>query len=151
LSVSSLSDKKFKLAFAAWWLVWILMHAYVLTDFGLAWSTAFIDSLTSNILLAASCLLINNNMRYYLPRQERYWYVLIISLALSAAWLLTVRILLWWFYSSDTTYMILLGQSSALRFGLAFLMVSCMAMMSLSWYTQQEQKEVDEGKQMPKS
>jgi sensor histidine kinase YesM len=146
LSVSSLSDKKFKLAFAAWWLVWILMHAYVLTDFGLAWSTAFIDSLTSNILLAASCLLINNNMRYYLPRQERYWYVLIISLALSAAWLLTVRILLWWFYSSDTTYMILLGQSSALRFGLAFLMVSCMAMMSLSWYTQQEQKEVDERK-----
>lgn len=146
MSVSSLSDKKFKIAFAAWWLVWTSMHALVLTNFGLDISTALVDASTSNILLAGGCLLISNNMRYYLPRQERYWYVLIISLAISGVWLLIIRVVLWTYFRSDETYMFMLRQSSALRFGTAFLMVSCMAMMSLSWYTQQEQKEADERK-----
>ncbi len=143
MSVSSLSDRRFKIAFAAWWLVWILMHLVVLTGFRLPVKLALADSLTSNILLAGSCLLISNNMRYYLPRQERYWYVLVISLALSAVWLFAMRLTLWLFFSSDKGYMHILVQSSNLRYGLAFLMVSCMAMMSLSWYTQQEQKEMD--------
>jgi len=119
------------------------MHTIVLTDFGLPVQTALTDGITSNLLLAASCLLITNNMRYYLPRQERYWYVLIISLALSAVWLLALRLTLWTFFSTDDAYMDMLKQSSVLRYGIAFLMVSCMAMMSLSWYTQQEQKETD--------
>lgn len=94
-------------------------------------------------MLAGSCLLISNNMRYYLPRQERYWYILIISLGLSAVWLLSVRVFLWILFKDDQAYMIMLRQSSSLRFGVAFLMVSCMAMMSLTWYTQEEQKETN--------
>jgi len=82
-------------------------------------------------------------MRYYLPRQERYWYVLLVSLGLSGLWLLVLRVVLWFFFNSNQAYMSLLLQSSSLRFGLAFLMVGCMAMMSLLWYTQQEQKETD--------
>lgn len=39
--------------------------------------------------------------------------------------------------------MLLLRQSSVLRYAVAFLMLGCMGMMSLSWYTQQEQKETD--------
>jgi two-component system, LytTR family, sensor kinase len=143
LPVSSLSDRKFKIAFSAWWIVLTMMHAIVLTDFRLTWTTALADAITSNVLLAASCLLISNNMRYYLPRQERYWYVLIVSMALSAAWLFVTRVILWAFFSSDDAYMQMLRQSSNLRYGIAFLMVGCMAMMSLSWYTEQEQKETD--------
>ena len=126
--------------------MWTILQTIVLIDFGLDKITAVADSTTSNLLLAASCLLIINNMRYYLPRQERYLYVLVISLAISALWLFILRLLLWSFFSANNTYLVLLRQSSALRFGLAFLMVSCMAMMSLSWYTQQEQKETDERK-----
>ena len=82
-------------------------------------------------------------MRYYLPRQERYWYVLVISLSLSGAWLFIVRVILWSFFKDDQAYMLMLRQSSVLRYGFAFLMIGCMAMMSLSWYTLQEQKETD--------
>ncbi len=119
------------------------MQGTVLTDFGLPGATALTDAITSNILLAAACLLVNNNMCYYLPRQERYWYVLVISLGLSAAWLALMRIVLWTLFSNDEAYMHFLKQSSVLRYGIAFLMVGCMAMMSLSWYTQQEQKDTD--------
>ena len=94
-------------------------------------------------MLAGSCLLISNNMKYYLPRQERYWYILIISLGLSAVWLLSVRVFLWILFHDDEAYMNMLHQSSSLRYGIAFLMVSCMAMMSLAWYAQEEQKETD--------
>ena len=82
-------------------------------------------------------------MRYYLPRQERYWYLLIISLAISAVWLVVVRVLLWLLLNDDEVYITILRQSSFIRYAVAFLMVGCMAMMSLLWYTQQEQKEAD--------
>lgn len=131
------------MAFAAWWVVLTMMNSIVLTDFGLTRSASLIDAATSNILLAATCLLISNNMRYYLPRQERYWYVLVISLSLSGAWLFIVRVILWSFFKDDQAYMLMLRQSSVLRYGFAFLMIGCMAMMSLSWYTLQEQKETD--------
>lgn len=123
--------------------MWILVHAVVLADFGFVAKTALTDSITSNIMLAGSCLLISNNMQYYLPRQERYWYILIISLGLSAVWLIVVRVLLWMFFYDDAVYMSMLRQSSSLRYGVAFLMVGCMAMMSLTWYIQEEQKETD--------
>ncbi|HKG67274.1 MAG TPA: histidine kinase [Segetibacter sp.] len=141
--LSSLTDRKFKTTFAAWWLVWTCMHFAVLLNFGLPNSTALADSVTSNLLLSGCCLLISNNMRYYLPRQERYWYLLIISLAISAVWLVVVRVLLWWLLNDDEVYITILRQSSFIRYAVAFLMVGCMAMMSLLWYTQQEQKEAD--------
>ncbi|TDH23109.1 sensor histidine kinase [Segetibacter sp. 3557_3] len=118
----------------------------VLLDFGLKPYPAFVDSIVSNSLLAATCLVISNNMRYYLPRQEKYWYVLLVSLGLSAAWLVMVRVALWTLLGADTEYMALLLRSTSLRYGVAFLMVACMAMMSLLWYTQQEQKETDDRK-----
>jgi two-component system, LytTR family, sensor kinase len=146
LTNSSLSDKRFKLVFAAWWLAWATMHYAVLLNFGLSNNAAFVDSVTSNALLAGCCLLISNNMRYYLPRKEKYWYVLAISFGWSLIWLLAVRLLLWAFLKNDTTYLQLLSASSTIRYGLCFLMLGCMATMSLLWYTQQEQKEMDERK-----
>ena len=46
-------------------------------------------------------------------------------------------------FRNDDAYISMLNHSSVLRYRLAFLMVGCMAMMSLLWYTQQEQKEMD--------
>jgi LytS/YehU family sensor histidine kinase len=122
------------------------MHIIVLIDYHWPRDIALADSLISNLLLAGICLLISNNMRYYLPKHEKYWYVLLLSLGLSALWLLTVRILLWFFYKNNGTYMAQLAQSSNVRYGIAFLMTGCMSMLSLLWYTQREQKEIDERK-----
>ncbi len=140
------ANKKFKLVFASWWLAWAMLHYSVVYNYGLSNSQAVSDSFISNALLAGCCLLIINNMRYYLPRQERYWYVLIISGGLACIWLIVTRVLLWAIWRNDNSYMQLVSNSSTVRFGIAFLMLGCMATMCLLWFTQKEQKEMDERK-----
>lgn len=122
------------------------MQMVVLVDFGVPRFQAIIDSVVSNILLAAICLLISNNMRYYLPRKEKYWYVLMLSLGLSGLWLLVLRTLLWIIYKKDTAYMLQLSNTSNIRYAIAFLITGSMAMMNLLWYTQREQRQTDERK-----
>jgi sensor histidine kinase YesM len=143
LFTSSLSDTKFKAVFIAWWVVWSILHIAVLINYGFSPARSFADSLISNTLLAATCWLIGNNMRYYLPGKEKYWYVLTISVGLTAVWLLFARGILWLLFKNDTAYVQSLRQSSNIRFGIAFLINGCMAMISLLWHTQMEQKITD--------
>lgn len=143
LAYSTSSNKIFKRAFAGWWLAWTFIHYSVVRNYGLTNVQAFADSFISNALLAGSCLLIINNMRYYLPRQEKYWYVLAISFGLASVWLIATRLLLWAFFQHDETYLSMVGKSSTVRYGIAFLILGCMATMCLLWFTQKEQKEMD--------
>ncbi|HEX4372258.1 MAG TPA: hypothetical protein VHZ50_03040, partial [Puia sp.] len=112
-------NKKFKIAFAAWWIAWASLQYFVLLNFGVTTTQAFVDSVVSNCLLAGSCLLTGSNMRYYLPGKEKYWYVLAISLALSLVWLLLIRILLGTFFKDDAVYVSILSRSLIIRFGIA--------------------------------
>ena len=140
---SSQSDRKFKLLFAAWWFDWIIVQTVVLTNFNLPLTSAVIDSLVCNVSLAAICWLVGNNMRYYFPRQERFWYILVISIVLSTIWLFLIKIALGIIFKGDSQYFVLLKQSSTIRFWIAFLLVGCMAMISLLWYSQKEQQEMN--------
>lgn len=135
---------KLGIAFGLWWPFWMAMHYSVLNNFGFSFTESFVDSVTSNVLLAAICLLIINNMRYYLPGKEKYWYVLAISLALSIIWLLTTRVVLWACFKQDEAYTQSLTRSSNVRFAFGFLMTGCLTMLSLLWYTQKEQQAIDE-------
>ena len=141
-----LSDKKFIIAFSIWWFSWAELHAIVLNKFGLPFRTAFPDSVISNLLLAASCLLIGMNMQYYLPRRERFWYVLVVSSVLSIIWLFLSKFILHLMFNGDEQYINMLEQSMLIRFGIGFLVTGCMAMISMTWYSQKEQKEMDERK-----
>ncbi len=147
---SIIQDRKFKVVFLTtfiiWWIVWSAMHIIVLIGFGFTNSLAVSDSIISNVLLAGACLLVLNNMRYYLPKKEKYWYVLILSLALSGVWLLIIRIVFWGIFKKETHYLFSLVQSSNIRFAIAFLMIGFFTMLSLLWFTQQEQKEVEDRK-----
>ncbi len=142
---SFLSDKKFLIAFFAWWFSWVEVQAIVLHKYGLPFSTALIDSVISSALLAACCGLIGMNMKYYLPKNERFWYILIVSSSLSAVWLFVSKFILLMAVNNDG-YAQMLQQSLLIRFCFAFLITSCMAMISMIWYTQKEQKETDERK-----
>src|SRR5215212_3028582 len=141
-----LSDRRFIIAFSAWWLSWAELHAIVLNKFGLPFSRAFPDSIITNALLAGGCLLIGMNMQYYLPRKERFWYVLVVSSALSLIWLFVSKFFLHWAFSNDADYLNMFNQSMLIRFGIAFLVTGCMAMISMTWYGQKEQREMDQRK-----
>ncbi len=143
---SFLSNIKFRIAFGAWWFSWAELHAVVLHKYGLLFPIALTDSIISNVLLAASCLLIGMNMKYYLPKKERFWYILIVSASLSIAWLFTSKVLLLTILKDEAAYAQMFQQSLLIRFCIAFLITSCMAMISLIWYTQKEQRETDERK-----
>ena len=116
-----------------------MLHIMVLHDFGITPSRAMADGIISNVLLAAVCLIVINNMRYYLPKREKYWYVLVISIALSSLWLLIMRVSLWALYKFDLAYMQSLSQTSNIRYAIAFLMIGCCTMLSLLWFSQQDQ------------
>lgn len=141
------TGNRFRISFISWWLIWSAVHAMVICSYGATLGQGITDSLFCNILLAACCLLVSNNMKYYLPQKERHWYVLIMGLVLSSIWLFVVKTALKFLFSSDDGYLLLLNNSSAVRFILCFLMIGCMAVISLLWYTLQEQQEANRRKE----
>ncbi len=116
-------------------------------DFGLSFIIALTDALVSNCCLGGATLIVINNMRYYLPGKEKYWYVLFVSIGLSTVWLLFIRIILWLFFKSDASYIQMLSQSSYIRFTISFLLIGCSTLVSLLWYTQQNENEAANKKQ----
>lgn len=144
------SKKRILFAGIILWIIISIVYSIILTsvliNFKLTNVEVFVDALISNVLLTGSCLLIFNNMRYYLPRQEKYWYILTISIGLSGICLLIVKGALWMIFNDDVHYIQSLQQTSGIRFGISFLLIGCMSMMSLLWYTQEEQQTINERK-----
>ena len=140
---SILSDKRLRIFFIAWWLVWMLLQYIMLRQLNIDEIHAATDSIISNILLAVSCFFISNNMKYYLPRQEKYWYILVVSLTVSFLWMLAVQGVMWMVLKEGDNYTEVIHASWSIRFGAGFLLISSMSMFSLLWYSQQDQKEME--------
>jgi two-component system, LytTR family, sensor kinase len=138
---SILSVKKFFRAYIAWWLVWGSLQVILFHRLGFNWHIAMEDSAISNICIATACLLISHIMQFYLPQRERFGYVLIISILLSFLVLFISKWLLTYFNSGDQLYIDTLTRSLPIRFGINFLLIACVSMISILWYTFQDQKE----------
>lgn len=135
------------LSYLAGWILVSLLQFKALTNFGIEPYPASIDAIVSNLCLAGAAFIVVNNMRYYLPGKERYWYVVVLSLGLSAVWLMAIRGLLWIIFQDNENYMQMLTQSLYIRYSLGFLLIGCITMVSLLWYTQQNENAATEKKQ----
>jgi two-component system, LytTR family, sensor kinase len=140
LAAIPLSQRKFLLAFIIWWLVWTGMQTWIEYRLDFSLMVAITDSAVSNLLLAACCVLISNNLKYYLPQKEQYGYLVIFSLVLSGVWLLLIKYCLGSLITNEPGYLDFLTKSLFVRFGIAFLLIGCMAMISVLWYSFEEQK-----------
>jgi two-component system, LytTR family, sensor kinase len=141
---SPLSTGKFLLIFISWWAIWAFLQSSLLISFGLRGTIALTDSLVSNSLIALSCGFLSNNMQYYLPKKERYWYILLISLILSGIILLTCKAVLVPLISGLTdgaSYPLFFNRSWPVRFDIVFLQVGCMSILSVLWYSTEEEQE----------
>lgn len=93
--------------------------------------------------MLAACGLIINILRFYLPNRDRYWYILILSILSS----LVVNVLskfvlnLALIDTENIQYLNFLANSYWIRLGISFLMVVCMAIICVLWYTQEEEEE----------
>lgn len=143
---SLISGLKFRIIFGAWWFTWAQLQMIALYRSGVPFNISVTDSLITNSVLAGVCLLIAINMRFYLPGKERVWYVLIVSLVMSLISLFTSKFILEYIYSADANYLRMLGTSQLIRFGNTFLLTGCMSIISMLWYTLQEQQETEKRK-----
>ena len=112
-------------------------------SYGHSLNLSVLDSVTTNSLLLAACWIISNILRFYLPYSDRYWYILIISIIFSLVVNALSKFLLNLILvdSTNSNYLIFLNNSYWIRLGLAFLLIGCMAVICVLWYTQEEEQE----------
>lgn len=141
----ALTFQKLRIAFIACGFAWAGLQAYIIHSFGFEWFTAITDAVISSVLLAAACWLINNNLRYYQPGKGSYANILIWIFALAAAATAGSRYILP-FINGGPIYANFMSQSLVIRFFTAFLAIGWMAMISMIWYAQIDQKENEKRK-----
>jgi len=142
LARSPLSIGRFLLIFISWWLIWAFLQTILLLGFGLQFGLALSDSIVSNTLVALSCGFVSNNLQYYLPKKERYWYILFLSIGLTI--LITIAckgILVPLLSRLDPGYTNFFSRSWAVRFDIIFLQVGCMTILSVLWYSSEEEQQ----------
>ncbi|WP_232335626.1 sensor histidine kinase [Mucilaginibacter arboris] len=130
---------KFRFIVGAGLLAWFALQSYLLYDFGFSWKVASTDAGTTSVLLAAACYLISNNLKYYQPEKGRSVFILVLCLVLTFLWIVACRWLLPQLIP-EPAYKSFLIQSLTIRFSIAFLIITCMAMLSALRYMQKDQK-----------
>ena len=116
----------------------------MLQSFGLTWESALIDSGVSNILLVLACLLLINTFRFYLPRKERYGFILGMCATIAVVWLFLTRAILLVLLPEE--YKAFYSDSMYVRLALGFLILGCMALLSVLWYTLKDQQQNEQRK-----
>mgnify|MGYP003296286643 CR=1 FL=1 len=91
-------------------------------------------------------MLMANNLKYYRPEKNRYLYMLFWCLILSASWLFSSQWILSYLLSADAHYSDFLYKSLPVRFFIGLLIVGLTALISVLWYTQEDQKEIEQRK-----
>lgn len=111
--------------------------------FGLSFGTSLTDSIITIALLSLVCGFVSNNLQYYLPKKDRYWYILFLSLSLSALILLTDKWILVPLLGDKTgeNYAQFFSRSWLVRFDIIFLQVGCMTILSVLWYSSEEEQQ----------
>jgi two-component system, LytTR family, sensor kinase len=115
----------------------------LLIGFGLTLQVALADSIVTNALVGLTCGFVSNNLKYYLPKKERYWYILFISLALSALILLICKAILVpaLGHLAGAYYGTFFSRSWPVRYDIVFLQIACMTILSVLWYSSEEEQE----------
>lgn len=146
MATSPLRTLRFRLVFAICWWLWSMLHVLVLNWFGFSWKVAIEDSLISNGLLAVLSLLITVTLQFYIPQKNKYGYILGLCVTLSVIWLLISRSLLILITHDARDYTQFFSESVPVRLAIGFLIIGCMALVSVLWYTLQDQQEIEKRK-----
>lgn len=140
MSQSPFSTAKFRYVFAACWLLLVIVHIRLIHWYGLTIEMALVDGVISNVFLMGVCILVSNLFSYYLPSKQRYSYILVKVAILTIAWLLVTRVVLMLVFTEDA-YKHFFTQSIPIRAAIGFLIIGEMALLSVLWYTSQDQQE----------
>ncbi|MGE5107197.1 MAG: sensor histidine kinase [Sphingobacteriales bacterium] len=129
-----------KLIFSLICLAVMIEYVFALRWTGLPWQPSIIDSLVSNTVLIATSIMISTIVRYYLPRSGN---LIAIGVVLTILWLLVSRSILLLVLKGDAEFNNFYSNSLPIRIAIGFLLIGLMTLISVLWYTQQEQKETE--------
>ena len=147
MATSPLTTIQFKIAFGAWWLCWGTLHAFVMNWLGFDWDVAIWESVINNLLLAGCTLLVTITLQFYIPQKNRYGYILGLCSVLAILWLFLSRTLLMLVVKEASDYERFFSQSVPIRLAIGFLIIGCMALISVLWYTIHDQREIEKRKE----
>jgi two-component system, LytTR family, sensor kinase len=139
------NQTRFRIAFSTWWWLWSGLHAMVINQAHFSWKTAVIDSIVCNLLLAGAVLLVAVTLQYYTPQKNRYGYLFSLCAALSLLWLFGSRVVLLT-VQNEAGYEAFFLQTLLLRGAISYLVLNCMALISVLWYTIRDQQETEQRK-----
>lgn len=146
MPTSLIKTVQFRVAFSTWWWSWGFVQVIVFQRLGLSIKIAIYDSAITNLLLAGITLLIAVSLQYYTPQKNKYGYILVLCAVLSLLWLFISRAILFLIIANESNYNIFFDQSKIIRLAVGFLMVGCMALISVLWKTLQDQQEIESRK-----
>ena len=147
MATSPLRTTQFQLVFGICWIVLAVLHAFVLNWLGFTWNMAIWESAASNVLLAGCSLLVTITLQFYIPQKNRYAYILALCSVLAVLWLFLSRTILMNILEEASEYDRFFSRSVPIRFAIGFLMIGCMALISVLWYTIQDQREIEKRKE----
>ena len=144
MPASVLSITKYRFYFTIFWIIWSAIHAWVLQEWGYGFEASWLDSAVSNILFAGMSLLIITSLRYYLPRKESFTYLFLMCIGFALLWLACAKAVL--SYVADAFTVSTFSESMPIRLAIAILVSGCVILISVLWYTLEEQKEQEKRK-----
>ncbi len=103
--------------------------------------TAAADSLVTNSILFCACWMVSNMLRFYVPRGDRYWYVLILCISLTLIVSFSSQAILLRMERLGATYFLFLKNSLWLRAGIYLLLVVCMSIICVLWYSLEDEQD----------
>ncbi|MEP7128630.1 MAG: histidine kinase, partial [Chitinophagales bacterium] len=140
-----LSYKKITIAYTGWWLFWITVQLFLLTQIGFDFQTALIDSVVTQVVFALAGYTINTSMRSYQPSGRNSLYVLIWSIGLAMLCFLIQRWLLFEFIGES--YSDFAQKTMVVREAFGWLMILLIAILTWFWVYVSDRAENEKRKE----
>jgi two-component system, LytTR family, sensor kinase len=134
-------NKKFGLSYVIWCIPWIFLQTLALRyTFYFDWRLCIIDSVITNLLLAATGYVMISIMRFYQPRQL---IRLVMSMGFAAICVVLMKQITMYTVDFTTDYYIFLERSIYIRSLYFWVMIMLVSVISWLWFTLREQQEVE--------
>ncbi len=133
------------MVFGICWFSFAETQAILLHHYGLSWRTALIDGAITYTILACVALLIAVTLQHFIPQRNRYTYLIGLVVVLCIIWMVINRAVLLLVIGSDD-YQQFFNASIVIRFAFGLLILGCITLISVLYYTQQEQQEITQRK-----
>ncbi|TAM95579.1 MAG: sensor histidine kinase [Chitinophagaceae bacterium] len=135
------TQRKFYVAYMAYWVVWIIVQTSILEWFGLPGTKALADSAITFVSLAFACILVSIILTYYQPANDIVIYLCALCAIATLVWGFADKGLLQLLVYPHETGNELLQKSIPVRFCIGFLNISLMTAVTLLWKNLEAQKD----------